>query len=69
MATSPAKPRRAGRPATGRQMVHVALRLPADVLPALDREAEARGHTRSAMARWIVMQWLKEASKNAGRAD
>ena len=65
MSDSPQTPRRAGRPATGRQMVHVALRLPADALPALDREAEARGHTRSAMARWIVLQWLKEARHDA----
>ena len=64
MSDRPQAPRRAGRPATG-QMVHVALRLPEDALPALDREAEARGHTRSAMARWIVLQWLKEARHDA----
>ena len=59
------KPRhRAGRPATG-HMAHIALRLPSEWVPALDKEAEARGHTRSSMARWIVMEWLKEARHDA----
>lgn len=51
MTTAAAPPRGPGRPSTG---VRVDIRIPAEALEVIDRDAEERGITRAAMIRSII---------------
>jgi metal-responsive CopG/Arc/MetJ family transcriptional regulator len=52
-------PKKRGRPSTGGRQPHIALRLPADLLTALERFAEAEELSRSEVIRLALADYLK----------
>jgi metal-responsive CopG/Arc/MetJ family transcriptional regulator len=60
-------PKKRGRPATGRDP-HLSLRLPEELLQAVEHHAEAVGETRSEAIRRLIEAGLKAKSRTRGMA-
>jgi metal-responsive CopG/Arc/MetJ family transcriptional regulator len=57
-------PKKRGRPATGRDP-HISIRLPTDILAAVERFAEAEELTRSEVIRVAVADYLKRSGRSS----